>query len=412
MSVEIETGLATWLAGFLGTEAQPEMVRRWVDRTYTAITTEIPELARDERLAATLHSAVEQHWLAFLHNFAQPEFEFRLVESGRTLAVEIAAVGLPVEAVIKIYRVAQQDVWAYGTEVVHQISPEVCSQSDALIYFWDRAGAWLQAAIDISTNIYHATRSKQSAPPEIRLLGAVREVLTGEACDPRRISANLGGYPVTLKQTALVLEGTQADPATLERLAGQAAEAVGAGRQLVVHPGQGCAWAWLAGTFDARRLNELTGLLSSTDISLSVGVTAEGLDGFVMSHQDALATHEIVSRASRGRRRSGVTFYEDVELGALLACSPRVDRFVARVLGRLAEPDGTMERLRETIGAFLDHGRSVDAAAATLCVHRNTVRYRLGQAEEVLASPIAKLGSDLDVALRHHQLFHSEPSRD
>lgn len=407
MSVEKETGLATWLAGFLGTEAQPEMVRQWVDRTYTAIKTELPELARDERLATTLHSAVEQHWLAFLHNFAQPEFEFRLVESGRTLAVEIAAAGLPVEVVIKIYRVAQQDVWAYGTQAVQQISPEVCSQSDALIYFWDRAGAWIQAAIDVSTNIYHAARSKQSAPPEIRLLGAVREVLTGEASDPRRISAHLGGYPVTLKQTALVLEGAHADTATLERLAGQAAEAVGAGRQLVVHPGQGRAWSWIAGTFDARRFNELNGLLSSKDMSISVGVTAEGLDGFITSHEDAVATHEIVCRAPRDPRRSRVTFYEDVELSALLACSPRVDRFVTRVLGQLAENDGTMERLRETLAAFLDHGRNVDEAASTLCVHRNTVRYRLGQAEGVLASPIAKLGADLEVALRHYQLFHS-----
>ncbi|MCR1781954.1 helix-turn-helix domain-containing protein [Nocardioides carbamazepini] len=407
MSVEMETGLATWLAGFLGAEAQPEMVRKWVDRTYTAITTEIPQLARDERLAAALHSAVEQHWLAFLHNFAQPEFEFRLVESGRTLAVEIAAAGLPVEVVIKIYRVAQQDVWAYGTEVIQQISPEVCSQSDALIYFWDRAGAWIQAAIDVSTSIYHATRSKQSATPEIRLLGAVREVLTGDASDPRRISAHLGGYPVTLKQTALVLEGAHADHVTLERLAGQAAEAVGAGRQLVVHPGQGRAWAWMVGTFDARRLNELNGLLGSTDMSISVGVTAEGLDGFIMSHEDAVTTHEIVCRAPRDPRQSRVTFYEDVELSALLACSPRVDRFVTRVLGQLAENDGTMEKLRETIAAFLDHGRNVDEAASTLSVHRNTVRYRLGQAEGVLASPIAKLGADLEVALRHYQLFHS-----
>ena len=403
----MQTGLATWLAGFIGNEAQPEMVRRWVDRTYTAIKTEIPELSRDERVAAALHGAVEQHWLAFLHNFAQPEFEFRLVEAGRTLVLEIVAAGLPLEVVIKVYRVAQQDVWAYGTEAVQQITPEVCSQSDALIYFWDRAGAWIQAAIEVSTDIYHATKSKQNASPEIRLLGAVREVLTGEASDPRKISAHLGGYPVTLKQTALVLEGAHADPATLDRLAGQAAEAMGAGRQLVVHPGQGRAWAWMPGTFDARRLNELNGRLSSLDMSISVGVTAEGLDGFVTSHEDAVATHKIVSRAPSGPRRSRVTFYEDVELSALLPCSPRVDRFVKRVLGQLAEDDATMERLRETIAAYLEHGRNVEDAASTLCVHRNTVRYRLGQAEGVLDSPIAKLGADLEVALRHYQVFHS-----
>jgi len=53
---------------------------------------------------------------------------------------------------------------------------------------------------------------------------------------------------------------------------------------------------------------------------------------------------------------------------------------VDRVHRRLAEADPA---LLDTVAAYLDHGRSVDAAARQLFVHPNTVRYRLRSAAKV-----------------------------
>jgi len=39
--------------------------------------------------------------------------------------------------------------------------------------------------------------------------------------------------------------------------------------------------------------------------------------------------------------------------------------------------------LLETVAAYLDHGRSLEAAARTLFVHPNTVRYRLRKVADV-----------------------------
>lgn len=406
MDAERQQGLATWLAVFVATEAQPEMLADWVERTDSAIRSAIPELGCDERLSTTLRAAVEKHWLAFLQNLAHPDFDFRFVEAGRTLAAEIASAGLPLEVVIKVYRVAQQDVWAYGTEAIKRIPDGTCSQSDALIYFWDRAGAWLQASIEMSTDVYNAVKSKQMASPADRLLSVVNEVLAGDMHDPRRISTQLGGYPIALPQTALLLAGAQPDASAGERLARQAAVVLGLSSPVVVHPGAGVSWVWLPGSCDRRRLIELDDALRGLDMSMAVGATGEGREGFVTSHADAAMVHEIAGRGGHDANVPRVRFYEDIELTALVGCSPRVDRFVQRVLGNMAQDDDTMVRLRETLFAFLTHGRNVEEAAASLCVHRNTVRYRLGQAEDVLGTSIAKYGADLEVALRHLRAYH------
>jgi DNA-binding PucR family transcriptional regulator len=71
--------------------------------------------------------------------------------------------------------------------------------------------------------------------------------------------------------------------------------------------------------------------------------------------------------------------------------------FVKRELGGLGTADAA--DLRDTVRAFLAHRGSHAAAARELYVHRNTVAYRLSQAEELLGHPIADRELELRVAL-------------
>ncbi len=74
-------------------------------------------------------------------------------------------------------------------------------------------------------------------------------------------------------------------------------------------------------------------------------------------------------------------------------------RLVERELGALADPDPSLDRLRETVAAFLAHGASVEATAAELFVHKNTVRYRVAQAEDLLGHPLSQRRTEVAVAL-------------
>ena len=58
-----------------------------------------------------------------------------------------------------------------------------------------------------------------------------------------------------------------------------------------------------------------------------------------------------------------------------------------------------MERLRETVLAFLGHGGSGTRAAKDLHVHQNTVTYRVKRAEELLGRRVSDDPIELTCAL-------------
>ena len=71
--------------------------------------------------------------------------------------------------------------------------------------------------------------------------------------------------------------------------------------------------------------------------------------------------------------------------------------FRSRTLGQLSVEDEHTRRLRETIRTYIESGRNREATATVLGVHKNTVRYRLERARDIL-------GRDVDSYLVHLQL--------
>jgi DNA-binding PucR family transcriptional regulator len=64
-----------------------------------------------------------------------------------------------------------------------------------------------------------------------------------------------------------------------------------------------------------------------------------------------------------------------------------------------------MQRLRQTLHAVLTGSGDLDEVAAELLVHKNTIRYRVRQAEEVLGYKAKDRRADLEVAPRHMEAF-------
>ena len=73
--------------------------------------------------------------------------------------------------------------------------------------------------------------------------------------------------------------------------------------------------------------------------------------------------------------------------------------WVRTTLGELATADSAHERLRETALEFLANGASFTAAAEALQVHKNTVHYRIQQAEDMLGRPLRDSRIELELAL-------------
>jgi DNA-binding PucR family transcriptional regulator len=73
--------------------------------------------------------------------------------------------------------------------------------------------------------------------------------------------------------------------------------------------------------------------------------------------------------------------------------------WVADSLGPLAVASDRNDGLRETARVFLHSGGSYTATADQLFLHRNTVQYRIRQAEELRGRPFSDGRLDVELAL-------------
>jgi DNA-binding PucR family transcriptional regulator len=95
-----------------------------------------------------------------------------------------------------------------------------------------------------------------------------------------------------------------------------------------------------------------------------------------------------------------MTSFADVAPLALMSGSTELTRaWVIETLGALADDDGHHSMLRDTLRVFLQESGSFVAAAERLTLHKNTVRYRVGKAEESLGRPVGEDRLQIELAL-------------
>lgn len=137
-------------------------------------------------------------------------------------------------------------------------------------------------------------------------------------------------------------------------------------------------WLWLSGTAIPDQ-HDLEKIVQACDgVRAAVGRPGDTLDGFVMSHQDALAAQAMIIRLDSPRR---FTAYADVELiDVLTQDRASARRFVLQTLGPLVDGEDV---LREALLAYVQSGFSATQTAANLYAHRNTVERRVSRANEL-----------------------------
>lgn len=392
--------LDAWVGDYVADASTEENVEKFVSQVDGIILEQIPELASDPRLTAELHASTKSQWRVFLTILDREAFDVLLPPQAVDLAVSIARRGLDLGILLKVYRVATDATWEFIVAVADAVPEEGPDHADVLKFLWGRAGRWLNEAIEQLMRTYAAERETAFQGAFARRNETIQAILHGEAISVDTATHDLG-HQMRAQQTCLVLwfDGATktASPTHLESLAQAIARDLDAGRPLTLLAGRYELWAWLA-TRKVPNLAGISAIVERKSARAAIGGTFPGVDGFRTSHREAVDTQKFVLRSGN---HGAVTAYGDIELACLMSESPDAARhLVERELGKLAAPDPALDVVRETLSHYLRNGSNIVLTASELYVHRNTVRYRLDQAEELVGHPLTERRTEMDVALR------------
>lgn len=392
---EREDAVAAWVRSFAVETLASDETERVMRLLNDQIADQVPVIARDRELRAVLDASTRAQLRSFITHLVNPG-ELRPPEEAFLLAREFAARGVEMASLLEVYRSGQQAALAYVTAVAEEADLSADLVSGALITVWGHAIEWFSHSVEQLIGAYGEERERWLRSALTRRTQLVATILAGDGVVADDAGTGLG-HSLRRQQTAMVLWEAEpeagGDPvARLEAEAARLATRLGAPRPLVVPSGPAEVWAWLA-TDRPPDLGQVRAAELAPGVRIAVGVTAPGVHGFRDSHREAVA-----ARALADVVPAALIAYVDVEVVSLLSRDrPAMQAFVRRELGDLAADDAATERLRETVLAYLEAG--MDGAAARLAIHRNTVRYRLRQAEELLGRPATERRRELELAL-------------
>lgn len=233
----------------------------------------------------------------------------------------------------------------------------------------------------------------RGSQPELR--EAVALLLAGAPITKERAESRLG-YRLDQQHTAVVVWSTEPESdanridALVERLRRQRKSP-----GLTVMPGASTKWAWFSGSDDIDRDHLRAVVDPNGSVRVAVGGRAVGVDGFRRSHLDAVAAQRMVARLESQQR---VVFFDEVHLVSLMTSDGEgAALFVRQTLGDLARAP---KDVRETAMAFVEENGSIQAVAARLFAHRNTIVRRLARADELLPRPLAENPVQVAAALQ------------
>nr|WP_084247950.1 helix-turn-helix domain-containing protein [Williamsia muralis] len=174
------------------------------------------------------------------------------------------------------------------------------------------------------------------------------------------------------------------------------------GAPLITAVDRSTAWAWLPFAAPSRKLDQETLRAVAAEMPscrVSLGLPALGIAGFRRTHDQAQTARRVA--IAPGRSRQLVSFSDEgIAITSILAGDLESTRvWVNEVLGALAADDTNTEVLRETLRTYLISGENVSETAASMQLHRNSVRYRVNKALPECGSENMANRIDIAVAL-------------
>ncbi|HEY5854315.1 MAG TPA: helix-turn-helix domain-containing protein [Aldersonia sp.] len=398
--------LDAWLKDYVARASQPDYADNFMHRINDAILARVPQVRDDPLLVEDLDASTRAHWLGFLETLTRPELTLVFPEPAAEFARSVARRGHELRVLLKVYRQGNLTLWEHFTEVIDDLPANGPTRDETLVYLWTRGGAWLDESIERITEIYSEV---QAQALETRIAGkmdTIRALLEGHP--PADDASGSLRHALNQWQTAFVVwvqPGTEEASRVMQDAARAFATTLGAPPPLTIPRSGRDLWCWAA-TPKAPKLEAALESLDRDehpDVQLAIGMPARGVAGFRASNQEARDVQRLIMSVPEPPR---IVRYDEVELLCLAhAESESFRRMVLRELGPLTGDASGIEHTRATLLCYLTNGANVEAVASELFVHRNTVRYRLNRAEELMGHRITERIGHVELALRYLDLF-------
>jgi hypothetical protein len=323
--------------------------------------------------------------------------------SARAVGARRAAQGLPLEAVLRAYRLGGQVTW----ETLLAVSRDGTAHHDTLLL--EVAGSiWRtnDAECAALAEGYRLEQRRLEGVDERARQQALDGLLDGRGSDPSfvRTAAEVLGVPLEGRLMAVVaLPGPDGAPGL--RSPGEALLKRGVRS---VWGERGDAQVGLVGLGAARPGDLLALLRGSSHGPVGVSDVVDGAPAVGTAYRLAeTAVRTLPTGANR------VVSIDDRLPEALLSNSPEISsRLVGQSLGGLLElPEDERGVLLDTLAAFLATDGSPTRAADALYCHRNTVMHRLRRIESVTGRKVTDPRSRLLWQLALLGTEHAQPAR-
>jgi hypothetical protein len=317
------------------------------------------------------------------------------------LAFELVHRGVDLAALLRAYRLGHSvvnDAWERAADEI-LLDPEVRwrALAQASHFFF----SYVDAVCVRLTQAYAEERARWVRGAAAVRAEMVQALLDGERIPPARATTALR-YEVTARHIGFILwaDPDEPDPGgagALEGIADTVAQTLGAGPSLLVPVGNWVVWGWVADVGAGNGPRPERAVLPR-GVHVAVGDPADGLDGFVRTHEGARQARRVAGLL--GRRSGATVRHRNVALLALLSSDPQAaTRFVESELGPLAGPDDSMALLRATLRVYYEENASPVRASRRLSINKNTVVYRVDKAEQILGHGVLERRQEVEAAL-------------
>jgi len=375
---------------------------------YHLIVREIPALRGDQRILALLAASVAENVATMLHILQHgiDVENVRAPAAAEEYARRLAQHGIPVAALLRAYRIGSARFEESCLAELGRRTESAPVISGAGMHIAGTLNSYIDGVSEEVVSAYEAEKEKWLRNRSAARAARIRTLLQNEQPDVDSTEAILG-YRLRqhhLGVVAWITGGSAGGDALgmLERAAGEVAvQARCDGRLMFVPQDESSAWAWLplGGRSDVVlsdvNIKEIAG---GDRVRFAFGEPAPGVDGFRRTHQQALSAQAVALAA--GPAAPAVTAFAEVAPLALMTGSLELLRvWVIETLGPLAADDDHNARLRDTLRVFLQENGSYKATAERLTLHKNTIQYRIRQAEDSLRHQIAQDRLRIELAL-------------
>lgn len=379
----------------------PDLTRDLV----AAWATDLVELqSADRTLAQTLSTLAQGTIVDTLDGLADLDPDLRIcVENGPVAIRVLEARGVARFRIGRLYLLAQQSLVDVVLRELHSMFP-----SDLAAGLMPDVVTWQLTVFSANSETLSAELAGRGehpgATPGNALNDAVEFVL--DRVEDPQVAGELLRYRVDARHIGIILWSRRGvtQMQKLVPLVQGLTDLTGIDDVLVIPRDHMSVHAWLTvgGPVPhlAAQISRRVGGMS--DVRMAVGEAGDGLQGFKVTHDQALAAQRVAHLT--GSAPDIWVRYRDIAPSSLLSCHPElVEPWVRGVLGELGDSGEDTNRLRETLRVYLETGENASAAASRLYVHRNTVKYRVQRATQLLSVSLEQNRLSVAIALNYRR---------